>query len=1205
MGAAHSKRRDSFSQKDYYRSSGTGRPSPPGKPFLVPNASNTIPDVLTIQWEAPYDHGGSRIIGYLVEHRRTGSPHWVRATPALVRGTELVLSGLEPGWRYHFRVSAENAAGLSEPGPLSEPFAVTLHRQVASAPFFYQELHDATALENEKVEFTVRVEGTPTPQVAWYHDGFEIFSNRRQRIVTNGDASSLIIYEAAMSDEGEIKCTATNRAGHAQTKAKLVLEAPPTIRLSRQYEDGLLFEKDEIIRLKVYVGGRPSPTVCWYHNGELLSHGGRYEISFVDKYATLRVAEAKRGDRGEYTLRAYNNISEDTASFLVTVTDRPEAPDSIQVVMTLGRSVTLSWSEPKDDGGCKIGNYIIEYNRIGWNVWLKAATCRQLTTTLVDLIEGSKYRFRVKAENPYGVSEPSRESDVIFIPDPKRGLLEPPGADASSRLGNYTIDSVNLDENKPARFSGVVPEIVVSEDRVVSHRRSKRKATRSHEASPSPEVDSGISVVPEIDFEIPEIEAEKPVAPIKKPRKKVKKPEVPVESGSRLESPPGGGSVASETAYMSAMYDFEMGTSNSELMLVLLPDKSGHPENEGANVDRESYLSDFDDLAIAPPMSLSAPELGSCDYPDDVEIRNAVSSTELLHEKAMARFYQAFTEDEMDRLKKLERRHSFGSRSSLGKNKQVNEMMIENRLQKAKLEKDTLLKRSEIAKPDVKPQESSLRKTGLGTVPEQAEPKELKPRDRRTVPEVKIQHSTPEITRRGFTPEPEERKGGRETRQAEDRILSVKLKKPLKITFGANVYNSSLEANEQMDDVNEPLDDVSDEDDFDFDTRVEGRPPLIAETFDEVEELEESDEFETRPEAYRPRSRTVTTKPPTRTSDTETYHPRNMIPVPRPSVDPQTPHTDRRSRSRSPLSRVSADSSQRAPPEPKVQPPPRGSSLPRKDTFSEIIIPPDVHLPSVNTLEASKANGTKMKSESNILKPILKRRPSDDAAGKAPIAVVESELNIIPKALSSEAFGDDLERRTGRRVRIEEPASLDRKSKSVNFQDAERRVSGVDPDPRSVLISHYSDIVREFGKLKKAPKTLYLNYEDLKAAAQEVPEAVESVEDKEETEIDSSPEAQAPESKMLEVKPEPEVVEEVAQKTVLSPEEEEKLRKVEKKVSSLCDYVMDLGLFLVACYFYFFDNALYSIPFLVLMLCRQVQETVQEKIRKWRKPKEE
>jgi len=32
--------------------------------------------------------------------------------------------------------------------------------------------------------------------------------------------------------------------------------------------------------------------------------------------------------------------------------------------MTLGRSVTLSWKEPEDDGGCKIGTYIVEYYRV-------------------------------------------------------------------------------------------------------------------------------------------------------------------------------------------------------------------------------------------------------------------------------------------------------------------------------------------------------------------------------------------------------------------------------------------------------------------------------------------------------------------------------------------------------------------------------------------------------------------------------------------------------------------------------------------------------------------------------------------------------------------------------------------------------------------------------------------------------------------------
>jgi hypothetical protein len=36
--------------------------------------------------------------------------------------------------------------------------------------------------------------------------------------------SSLIIHQAAFSDEGEYKCAATNRSGHIITKAKLRLE---------------------------------------------------------------------------------------------------------------------------------------------------------------------------------------------------------------------------------------------------------------------------------------------------------------------------------------------------------------------------------------------------------------------------------------------------------------------------------------------------------------------------------------------------------------------------------------------------------------------------------------------------------------------------------------------------------------------------------------------------------------------------------------------------------------------------------------------------------------------------------------------------------------------------------------------------------------------------------------------------------------------
>ena len=69
----------------------------------------------------------------------------------LVNQPELTLSGLEPGWRYQFRVSAKNAVGLSDPGELSDLLTVTLQRTAASPPCFVKELKDSAALENDKV----------------------------------------------------------------------------------------------------------------------------------------------------------------------------------------------------------------------------------------------------------------------------------------------------------------------------------------------------------------------------------------------------------------------------------------------------------------------------------------------------------------------------------------------------------------------------------------------------------------------------------------------------------------------------------------------------------------------------------------------------------------------------------------------------------------------------------------------------------------------------------------------------------------------------------------------------------------------------------------------------------------------------------------------------------------------------------------------
>jgi len=72
---------------------------------------------------------------------------------------ELQLDGLEPGWRYQFRVTAQNAADLlSDPGELSQMLTVArAYRPATMAPQFSQELRDTVALENEKVTCMLRV----------------------------------------------------------------------------------------------------------------------------------------------------------------------------------------------------------------------------------------------------------------------------------------------------------------------------------------------------------------------------------------------------------------------------------------------------------------------------------------------------------------------------------------------------------------------------------------------------------------------------------------------------------------------------------------------------------------------------------------------------------------------------------------------------------------------------------------------------------------------------------------------------------------------------------------------------------------------------------------------------------------------------------------------------------------------------------------
>ncbi|KAL1131082.1 hypothetical protein AAG570_012319 [Ranatra chinensis] len=1029
--------------------------------------------------------------------------------------------------KYQFRVTAESSAGISEPSPLSEIIAISHQRTFASVPCFVRALQDTVAIENEKVEFIVQVEGTPAPKLVWYKDGFEVYSSRRQRIITENDTSSLVIHQAAFTDEGEIKCTATNKAGHIVTKSRLRIEASPTIRLPRQYEDGLLFELGETVRLKISVTGRPQPQVYWFHDGEIIVSGGRQEITTTERYTTLKVSEATRQDRGEYQVKAANRLGEDVVSFLVTITDRPLPPGTAQVVMTLGRCVTLSWSAPSDDGGCKIGNYIVEYYRVGWNMWLKAATCRQLTTTLGDLIEGSEYKFRVKAENPYGISDPSDESDIIFIPDPKRGLtfsmLEPPARDGTLLLNeelseewlearkkhNELLDNSPMvkqygNENKFEDKKGYdweeerpIPSPVMLANQVLRKVKMAPKRGWSDDSQTSPPTSP-----------------ERPIPPQRKSRlKNIKAIEGQHYSKNMRENSPEDFPKIEYHSTGKMKRVEESLHSSSELMLVLLP--SGRADTEERAEWRDTVESlKHPKTLIAPPISLSAPELGSCEPFDSSLIRNSVSSTELLHVRAIARFYQDTAEDEREELKKnygIERRHSF-----------------ENRAPKSRTE-------------------VSIRKC-----------------------ESPATENTQEICTRALINN-EEGKG--------DHLLKS---------------NTSRFMDDNM---------------YYIDDNYPGRLIGSEKEFGELEMIQnELGDFSQEREGA---SEEISNYSPTRTEndfidyfEEDTYHP-NMIPkseiVLIESINSAT--------------EISSENTEENTSKTSI------TNVERQNVNADLESHHDTKL-LINS-SSYMSEMPSLTSQSNYLlsqplKPILKVR--DNLQGKKVknrlfSYMLTDKISEIPTALVHENVNE--ENKTKKKVRIEEPEEKyveqlvgeDDRDVLMTGEVARNRrkqirqnLPGEETDPTNIIISHYSDIVREFGYGKKPKAKLYLDYEDLKAAA-----------DKVETEfldksginteiMKASSYSEYPISNITidhSIQNAPEIIcENINPVEIINYNQPEEMVKIPK---SSVGFLLDLSLFLVACWLYMFNDERLAIPVLFLMIYRQIHEMIENKMKKWKK----
>lgn len=78
----------------------------------------------------------------------------------------------------------------------------------------------------------------------------------------------------------------------------------------------------------------------------------------------------------------------------------------------------LKWKKPKDDGGEPIEHYLIEKFDPDTGVWLSCGKSDIPEVTVEGLIPGHEYKFRVKAVNKEGESEPLETLGSIIAKDP-------------------------------------------------------------------------------------------------------------------------------------------------------------------------------------------------------------------------------------------------------------------------------------------------------------------------------------------------------------------------------------------------------------------------------------------------------------------------------------------------------------------------------------------------------------------------------------------------------------------------------------------------------------------------------------------------------------------------------------------------------------------------------------------------------------------
>lgn len=271
----------------------------------------------------------------------------------------------------------------------------------------------------QTVKFDVDVKGEPAPTLTWFFKEKEITPSGQARLDNEDYNTKLTLLDTSRKDTGIYKLKAENINGVDEAEVEVIILDKPgkpegPLEVSDIHKEGCKLKwkkpKDD--------GGIP---IVGYVVEKMDTATGKWvPAGSVDPEKTeIDVKGLDPNHRYQFRVKAVNEEGEsepletDSAITAKNPFDVSAPPGLPELEDWDEHHVKLKWEPPIRDGGAPIENYIIEVMDKDSGVFVKAAesngpVCKGVVKKLE---EGQQYKFRIRAVNKAGPSEPSEQTN--------------------------------------------------------------------------------------------------------------------------------------------------------------------------------------------------------------------------------------------------------------------------------------------------------------------------------------------------------------------------------------------------------------------------------------------------------------------------------------------------------------------------------------------------------------------------------------------------------------------------------------------------------------------------------------------------------------------------------------------------------------------------------------------------------------------------